>query len=195
MISLIFGLGNPGKKYAGTRHNVGYDVVSTVASRLRATPQPPHDLYQWSTFERPASRIVLAWPTTFMNLSGHAVTELLAETQIDLANILVVVDDFNLSLGTTRIRSEGSDGGHNGLASIIESIGSQQFARVRVGLGPLLPDFSVIDFVLSRFSEAERVEIDKAVDFAAEACIFALDNPLETTMSKYNRNPALPENS
>jgi PTH1 family peptidyl-tRNA hydrolase len=106
-----------------------------------------------------------------------------------------VVDDFALPLGATRLRLEGSDGGHNGLVSIIEVLGTQQFARLRLGIGPVPPGASVVNFVLNRFSDEERKEIDKTVDFAAQACIFALDNRLETAMSKYNRNPALPENS
>ena len=111
MISLVLGLGNIGKKYVGTRHNVGFEVVARVADALRAVMQPRRTEYDWAIAEQEDRKVVLAWPRTYMNLSGEAAKLLVAELEIQPSKMLVVVDDFNLPLGAIRIRSRGSDGG------------------------------------------------------------------------------------
>jgi PTH1 family peptidyl-tRNA hydrolase len=193
MISLVLGLGNIGKKYAGTRHNVGFDVVTRVADKLGAQMQPRRSEYDWTVADVAERKIVLAWPRTYMNLSGEAASMLVADLEISPQQMLVVVDDFNLPLGAIRVRPKGSDGGHNGLISLIEELGTSDFPRVRLGIGPLPENEEVIDFVLGKFTPAERKRTDDMIVMAADAVLFALDHRLDETMSKFNSNPALPE--
>lgn len=196
-VSLIVGLGNPGPKYVGTRHNLGFEVVTRIARILNAVSLPDRSLFEWAQVEQPQEdtldHLILAWPATFMNGSGAAVVDLLGELSVDLGRMLVVVDDVNLPLGVLRFRPEGSDGGHNGLASIIEHLATERFPRLRLGVG--LPSHSedVADYVLSRFQDNELESVERMVALAAEAVIFAATHRLEEAMSKYNRNPALPE--
>jgi len=205
MISLVLGLGNVGRKYVGTRHNVGFEVVSRLADRLNATPQPRRPEYDWSTAKvggiadncgRQSERaLVLAWPRTYMNLSGEAGRILLTELGMGPSELLVVVDDFNLPLGAIRTRSRGSDGGHNGLMSLIDELGTEEFARLRIGVGPVPRSKDIVDFVLGAFSLDERQRIDPVLATAADAVFFAIEHRLEEMMSKYNMNPAPPESA
>lgn len=223
MISLILGLGNIGKKYHRTRHNVGFDVVDHLIDLTHATPQPRVKEFDWATFEAGERRIFLAKPRTFMNLSGLAAARLLEENELTPSQMMVVVDDFALPLGAVRIRGKGSAGGHNGLTSIIEELGTQSFPRIRLGIGQPLPachsreggnpsechsreggnpppakpvdnDAEIVDFVLSPFQAEERPAVEKMIRHAADALLFAIAHRLDETMSKYNVNPALPEN-
>ncbi|MEO5896108.1 MAG: aminoacyl-tRNA hydrolase, partial [Vicinamibacterales bacterium] len=154
MSRLIIGLGNPGRPYAGTRHNVGFDVVDILAARIRA---------EWASAPRGiealmarTADVVLVKPLTFMNLSGAAVTGLMQFYKISVEEIVVIVDDVYLELGRLRIRSSGSAGGHNGLKSIIGSLGTEEFARMRVGVGRGDARRDLADHVLSKFDAAER---------------------------------------
>jgi peptidyl-tRNA hydrolase, PTH1 family len=166
-VKIIVGLGNPGRQYAATRHNVGWMVVDRLADRAG-----------WgSGRERDASRVVwgryrdldvvLVKPLTFMNESGLAVRKVLAREHAPLDELLVVCDDFALPFGRLRLRAAGSAGGHNGLRSIIGELGGQGFARLRVGIGE--PDRSAIDHVLSRFETPEQGELPAVLDAAADA--------------------------
>jgi PTH1 family peptidyl-tRNA hydrolase len=137
MLSLILGLGNIGKKYVGTRHNVGFEVVDRVADLLKASPQPRVKEYDWLTAETGERLVILAKPRTYMNLSGLAAARLLEEHSLIPSQMLVIVDDLVIPLGTVRIRGKGSAGGHNGLLSIVEEIGTQSFSRMRLGIGKL----------------------------------------------------------
>ena len=128
-----------------------------------------------------------------MNLSGEAVKSVLEETGTDPASALIVVDDFNLPLGALRVRVSGSDGGHNGLASIIENLGTQDFPRLRLGIGLPADNQEAAEYVLSRFLPQELEIVQEMVAKAAEAAIFALRHPLDEVMARYNRNPAPPE--
>ena len=171
--------------------------MGKVAQALEAVPLPGR-----ATFEAaeaaipdgsPEQKLILAWPTTYMNLSGEAVLELTGELALTPEEILVVVDDCNLPLGALRIRPEGSDGGHNGLTSIIECIGSQRFPRLRLGVGAPPPGEDMVQYVLKRFRAEERAEVERMVALAAEAVIFAATHRLEEAMSQFNRSPALPD--
>jgi peptidyl-tRNA hydrolase, PTH1 family len=193
MISLVLGLGNIGKKYVGTRHNVGFEVVSKVADALKASPQPRSSTCDWAIAERAERKVFLAWPRTYMNLSGEAAVELVGSLEIPPGEMLVVVDDFNLPLGAVRIRPRGSAGGHNGLTSLIDELETDEFPRIRLGIGAAAGSEEVIDFVLGKFGPEERKQVDEMIARAADAVLFALEHRLEETMSKYNYNPALPE--
>ena len=193
MISLIVGLGNPGERYVGTRHNLGFDVVDLAARQLMAKIQQEQEKYQWAVSEIDSRTVTLAKPTTYVNRSGGAVRQLMADLEIELPQLLVVVDDFNLPLGSIRIRMAGSDGGHNGLASIEEALETTEFARIRLGTGPLTDNVDAAEFVLSKFEPPEQEKMQEMVAKAAEAVIFATGDRLELTMEKYNINPAPPE--
>ena len=148
-MKLVVGLGNPGRQYAGTRHNAGFDVLDLLAERHRLDWEsaPANALLaKWR-----AASALLAKPLTFMNLSGHAVGEVLRFYKIDLADLLIVVDDTNLELGRLRARPSGSAGGHNGLKSIIGAFGTEDFARLRVGVGRGEARRDLADHVLAKF--------------------------------------------
>lgn len=190
MISLLVGLGNIGEGYTGTRHNVGFEVVEKVRQALKLSFRPPTEVYNWVVQERGERQIILAWPKTYMNHSGLAARALLQEADLQPSQMLAVVDDFNLPLGRIRIRQGGSDGGHKGLASMIEVLKTEDFPRLRLGIGPVSDNIEAVDFVLSRF-EKEEVELaEKMIDNATETALFAIDHRLEEVMSRYNVNPA-----
>jgi PTH1 family peptidyl-tRNA hydrolase len=166
-LKLVVGLGNPGDRYAGTRHNVGWLVLDRLAERAN-----------WSGGrERDASRIVggrfrgldltLAKPLTYMNDSGIAVRKLLAREHAPLGDVLAVVDDFALPFGKLRFREGGGPGGHNGLRSIIDELGTEKFSRLRIGIGA--PGRGFVDHVLSRFEPDEVQRLDELLDAAADA--------------------------
>jgi PTH1 family peptidyl-tRNA hydrolase len=194
MISLVLGLGNIGDKYAGTRHNVGFEVVRGVEKALKAKKRRGTSEYDWAQAECDGRRVYLARPKTYMNLSGLAANALLQKTELPSSQMLVVVDDYNLPLGALRFRKRGSDGGHNGLISIIEEIGSTEFPRLRLGIGPVPPGVEdTADFVLSPFASSEREAVARMIETAAEAVVFAIQHRLDMAMSRYNSSPALPD--
>jgi PTH1 family peptidyl-tRNA hydrolase len=184
-VKLIVGLGNPGRKYAGTRHNVGFDIVDLIASRHRL---------EWES--APAEALIAKWrgasallakPLTFMNLSGQAVGDLLRFFKIDLQDLLVVVDDVNLEVGRLRARPGGSAGGHNGLKSLIGLLGSEEFARLRVGVGRGDARRDLADHVLARFDPEERTIVAEAVGRAADAAELFVTDGIAVVMNRYNR--------
>ncbi len=193
MISLILGLGNIGERYQGTRHNVGFEVVEKVRQALSASYQPARETYDWAVKENIERRVILAWPKTYMNLCGIAALNLLQENNLMPSQMLVVVDDFNLPLGRIRIRPDGSDGGHKGLGSLVEVLQTEDFPRLRLGIGPAPDNIDKEDFVLSRFENGEIGPVEKMVDTAAEAVLYINNNCLEEAMSKYNTDPARPD--
>jgi PTH1 family peptidyl-tRNA hydrolase len=189
-IDIILGLGNVGAEYEGTRHNVGFGVLNRVRAELGAEARPDHDLYYSAEKNRGESRLTLAWPRTLMNRSGVAARALLAEKEMSLSQMLVVVDDFSLPLGRIRFRRSGSAGGHHGLESLIEVLETEAFPRLRLGIGPVPAGTDPINFVLGRFSKEELVAAEKMIDNASEAVIFALNNRFDEAMTRYNVNPA-----
>ena len=196
-LSLIVGLGNVGREYSGTRHNVGFEVVERVAQTLKARRLPPHLSFELAEAAIPGDavihrRIVLALPTTHMNRSGFAVAELLEELAFTPQRMLVVVDDIDLPLGALRFRAGGSDGGHKGLYSIIERLETEDFPRLRLGIGRPADNEETADYVLSRFLSAEADQVKRMVALAAEGVIFAATHRLEEAMQQFNTNPALP---
>jgi PTH1 family peptidyl-tRNA hydrolase len=184
-VKLIVGVGNPGRKYEGTRHNVGFEVLDHVAARHRLEwESAPADalIAKW----RPASAL-LAKPLTFVNLSGHAVGELMRFYKMALEDVLVIVDDINLELGRLRARPSGSAGGHNGLKSIIGVLGSEGFARLRIGVGRGDARRDLADHVLSKFDPQERADVDAAVGRSADAAELFVTDGIELVMNRFNR--------
>ena len=168
MVKIVVGLGNPGPQYEETRHNVGWMVLDRIAERAGWDGRvKSRDAAAVVRGRRGDLDLALVKPMTFMNLSGLAVRKVLAREHTPLGDLLVVVDDFALPLGRLRLREEGSAGGHNGLRSIIAEMGTQQFARLRVGIGE--PTHSALDHVLSRFDGSERADLDRVLDAAADA--------------------------
>ena len=167
-MKIVVGLGNPGRQYEDTRHNVGWMVLDRLAeragwsghARARDAAATVYGRYE-------GLDLMLVKPTTYMNLSGVAVRKVLARERAPMSDLLVVVDDFALPLGRLRLREQGSAGGHNGLRSIIGEMGSQSFARLRVGIGE--PSRGASDHVLSRFTAEERGLVEEVVDAAADA--------------------------
>jgi PTH1 family peptidyl-tRNA hydrolase len=190
MIQVIVGLGNIGKEYEKTRHNAGFEVLNLLRRELAPceAARSRNSESEMATYKD--NPIVLVRPTTLMNGSGLAVREILEATGSTLSELLVIVDDFNLPLGAIRFRSRGSAGGHNGLESIIEEMQTEDFPRLRLGIGPIPDDINEVDFVLGEFSKMEQSELKKMLGIAAEAVIFALGHGLREAMSRYNYNPA-----
>ncbi len=164
MSVLIVGLGNPGKTYDHTRHSVGFLVLDSLASELKETWHD-HQIAQALMIETNYShqKVILAKPQTFMNLSGEAVAELARAFHIEAANIWIVSDDVALPLGSLRVRTGGSAGGHNGLKSIIDSLGQENFARFRIGVGGPPVDVPLENYVLQKFPKAEHELLTKVI--------------------------------
>jgi PTH1 family peptidyl-tRNA hydrolase len=179
----IVGLGNPGDAYAATRHNVGFEVIDELARRWQVT------LKKWRRVAVLAIAkerdTLLMEPTTFMNLSGEAVLGVGSFYKVDPSDWLVVVDDVNLPLGRIRMRKMGSAGGHNGLKSVIQHIGSD-FARLRIGVGRGDPKWDLADHVLARFEPEERRAVEEAIGRAADAVEMFVAQGVEPAMNRFN---------
>lgn len=188
---LIIGLGNPGKKYQHTRHNVGFMVVDDFARKLDLNFQQGRGDYLQASGIVDRKKVTLVKPLTFMNNSGLAVRQVVDFYKTDLSNILIIVDDFQIPLGIIRIRKRGSDGGHNGLASIISHLGTRNFPRLRVGIGRDTPIDNWVSFVLSDFSREEVKFLERIIPIANEAIIGFITEGVETAMNRYNRKQLL----
>lgn len=185
-MKLIVGLGNPGRAYAQTRHNVGFDVVDELARRMgvefRRSWRFPAELAEGAL---EGERVVLVKPRTFMNRSGEAAGPLMRKKGLNPADVIVVVDDVDLPPGRLRLRKAGSAGGHNGLKSLIAHLGSEQFPRVRVGIGRDA-EGDTVEHVLGRFAPDEVPVMREAIGRAADAVAFALRAGWDRAMNEYN---------
>lgn len=189
----IVGLGNPGRRYAGTRHNAGYEVVDRLAGHWSTAFTGGKGEYLVAVTNTGAGRVVLAKPTTFMNLSGHAVQGLTAFYKVGMERLLLVSDDVNLPLGAIRLRPGGSSGGHKGLEDVIYQLGRDDFARLRIGVGSVLMPSDLTGFVLEPFRPEERTVIDETIALAAEAALTWLEQGLDEAMSRFNRAKGQPD--
>ena len=180
----IVGLGNPGRKYAHTRHNVGFDIVDILAKRRKVRILGRQYRALVGRFESYGEEIVLIKPQTFMNDSGDTVAQILRTHRLDPDAVLVVYDDIDLPLGKIRIRMRGSSGGHKGINSIIRRIHTSDFPRVRIGIGKR---GEATNHVLSRFNRKERQIIDPTLQDAADALNMVLEEGIEAAMNVYNR--------
>jgi PTH1 family peptidyl-tRNA hydrolase len=184
-VKLIVGLGNPGPEYSDTRHNVGFWVADELAARHKVKFR---ESAKWrartARIAAPDHDVLLAEPTTFMNLSGWAVRELAAFYKIGWSDVLVLVDDADLPLGKLRIRMSGSAGGHNGLKSIIQELGTQEFPRLRIGVGRQPGELK--NHVLGRFGTEEREPIENAVRKAADAAEMFVTDGILKAMNTFN---------
>jgi PTH1 family peptidyl-tRNA hydrolase len=182
---LIVGLGNPGKRYAETRHNLGFRVCDQLCERL-ATSWSGEKFSSRIAEARPTQgRVTLLEPQTFMNLSGQAVSAAVGFYRLELSEVLVICDDFNLPLGQLRLRTGGSHGGHNGLRSIVESLGAEEFPRLRLGVGPVA-GMDTVDFCLAKFPPGEEAEVEEMVTRAADAAGVWLEAGIGEAMNRFN---------
>lgn len=181
---MIVGLGNPGRAYAHTRHNVGFDVLDLFAKRHKARILGRQHRALVGSFDLFGETIVLVKPQTFMNESGAALAALARKHNLEADDFLVIYDDMDLPLGRVRIRMSGSSGGHKGMNSIIQHLHSQEFPRIRIGIGH---QGEAIDHVLSRFSRKDRAIIDQATEQAADALDMILEEGIEAAMNVHNR--------
>lgn len=183
---LIVGLGNPGEKYDRTRHNCGFWVIDELARRAGRDVRTPECQALTTKANLRGTEALLVKPQTFMNLSGVAVAALMRKYEIKADRVLIISDEAALPVGKLRLRPDGSAGGQNGLKSVIKEIGTQAFARLRVGIAPDHPVRNLSDFVLSDFGKAERVIVDETVAQAADAVEVLLQDGIAAAMSKYN---------
>ncbi len=179
------GLGNPGFRYKRTRHNIGFLIIDHLKKINESSPLVKKRNYRFNKTVFGERSVILAKPLTYMNRSGEAVVELAQQFKIPPGNLLVIFDDFNLPFGKLRARSKGSDGGHNGLASVIHEFGSSDFSRLRVGIGKdNLTD--TVEFVLSKFNKKEKKVLPGLIDLAADACLHFVAEGIYKTMNKFN---------
>lgn len=185
---IIVGLGNPGKQYEHTRHNVGFDTIDVLAERyhISVDAKKHKALYGKGLIE--GNKVILAKPQTYMNLSGESVRELIDFYKIDETEELIVIyDDISLDPGQLRLRAKGSAGGHNGIKNIIAHLGGQEFKRVKVGVGEKPKGYDLADYVLSRFPKEERKKVDAALERAADAAVKIITDDMAAAMNEYNK--------
>jgi PTH1 family peptidyl-tRNA hydrolase len=189
-VDVIVGLGNPGREYDGTRHNVGFRVVLGLAREAGIGLHAGRGEFLSGSGRIAGRAVELALPLTYMNLSGVAVRQLLSATGAEPEDLLVVCDDVNLPLGRIRLRRAGSAGGHNGLSSIISQLGTEEFARLRLGVGAAPDGKDLVDHVLDTFAEAETQAVEEMIGRAADAVRLLLARGFDAAMQEHNRKPA-----
>ena len=183
-MKLIIGLGNPGKKYENTRHNVGFRVIDALAKEMGSNTWKSEHQALTAQGMLDGQKVLLVKPQTFMNLSGDAVWALLRYYSDRIEDFLVVYDDLDLSVGALRFRQKGSSGGHNGIKSIIGRLHSEEFDRLKIGIGR--PHFNTVDHVLAPFSKEDAPKIEMAIKEAVDACSYWLSHGIIESMNRFN---------
>lgn len=183
---LIAGLGNPTKEYDKTRHNVGFSVIDILADQYRIDVSEKKHKALCGRGVIEGQKVILVKPQTFMNLSGESLREVSDYYKIEPQDMIVIYDDISLDPGQLRIRLKGSAGGHNGIKNIIAQLGTQEFPRIKVGVGAKPPRMDLADYVLSRFSPEEQKQMDEAFREAAEAAVSMMTDGAERAMNHYN---------
>lgn len=185
-MKIIAGLGNPGTEYAQTKHNVGFMLVDALAEHLNA-PAWKEDFFSAITEVRiGGEKVFLVKPLTYMNNSGEALGPMLSYYKVDVDDLVVVHDDMDIPAGTVRIRKKGGSGGHNGIKSILTHVGSEDFARVRIGIGRPPAGWTVINHVLAPFSSEDAPKIRAAIDYLLPAAECIVTDGVDLAMNKYN---------
>ncbi len=184
---MIAGLGNPTREYEKTRHNVGFEVIDILADRLgiRVTEKKHRACFGQGMID--GEKVILSKPQTFMNLSGESIRSMADFYKVEYGKIIVICDDINLAEGQLRIRTKGSAGGHNGLKNIISHLGTQDFFRIRVGVGEKPKEMDLADYVLGRFPKAQAELMDQAYDDAAKAAVMMVTDGADMAMNHFNR--------
>lgn len=186
-MKLIVGLGNPGKQYDKTRHNIGFEVIDALSSQMNIPLNQSKfkGLYGIGFYN--GEKVLLLKPLTYMNLSGESIRAVMDYYQIELEDLVVIYDDLDLPVGKIRLRQKGSPGGHNGIKSTVAHLGTQQFNRIRIGIDRPLPGMSVPDYVLGRFRQEESALMQDAVKKSAETCELWLEKPFLQVMNEFNQ--------
>ena len=189
-MKLIVGLGNPGAKYHGTRHNVGFEVLATLAQRFGVGK--PRSKFKAEVAETRIGnqKVILLSPLTYMNLSGQSVKAAIDFYKCETEDLLVIRDDLNLELARLRIRTSGSAGGQNGLKDIIQRLGHQDFCRLRIGIGKVPPGWDTADFVLGKFSPEDAADLAVGIVRAADAVETWISDGPQVAMNRFNGDPA-----
>ena len=194
-MKIIIGLGNPTREYQATRHNVGFDAVTRLCDDYRIRLDSREHKALCGKGYIGGEKVLLAQPQTFMNLSGESVRALADYYKVNCEDIIVICDDINLDVGQLRIRPKGSAGGHNGLKNIIAQLGTDEFARIRIGVGNKPPEWDLVDYVLGRFPKEEEPLIREALERASKACECMIVDGIAEAMNLYNRKNSIRENS
>jgi len=189
-MKVIVGLGNPGKKYQGTRHNIGFDVLTTLAQRHSVDRVQQRFKAETATASIHGNKVLLVSPLTYMNLSGQTVKGVVDFFKLDLTDLILVCDDMALELGRLRIRTGGSAGGQKGLANTIERLGTDQFPRLRIGIGRPPNSRTAASFVLEPFGRHEKQEIEIACQRGADALETWIVDGISVAMNRFNATPA-----
>ena len=184
-MKIVTGIGNPGKRYLGTRHNVGFEVVDLVAGQCGTEVRKRRFLSKVGSAQMGTEQVFLVKPQTYVNETGQAVRQVIDWMRLTPQDVLVVCDDANLELGCGRVRAAGSSGGHKGLQSVIDCLGTEEFPRLRIGVGSGA-DTSLVDHVLSRFSAGERKVLQSVIDAAAAATRVWVTEDIEACMNGFN---------
>lgn len=185
---LIAGLGNPKREYDNTRHNIGFDMIDAMAEKYHISVRNIKNRAMTGQGIINGQKVILVKPLTFMNLSGESIRPLVDYYKIDAGRELIVVsDDINLPAGQIRIRKKGSAGGHNGLKNIIAQLGSEEFQRIRIGVGGKPENYDLADYVLGHFTKEEKSLMEKMVSMAVEAAELMLMGDTDKAMNEYNR--------
>lgn len=185
-MALIAGLGNPGSEYKGTRHNIGFELVDKLAEKLTITLEKSSGLFYMGQGHFKSTPVTLIKPTTYMNRSGRSVTKALALINEEPRDCLICYDDINLDPGVIRIRPSGSAGGHNGVQDVIDKLGTKNFPRLRIGIGNDFGRGQQVKYVLEQFNEEQRIEMDLALDRAADAVLTFIRAGIDITMNQFN---------
>jgi PTH1 family peptidyl-tRNA hydrolase len=184
---VIVGLGNPEKKYFGTRHNVGFDTIDVLSDKYNIGLTETKFKAAYGKGRIGAERVILVKPLTYMNLSGEAVSPLCNYFKVDpKENLIVISDDVELDVGKLRVRPKGSAGGHNGLKNIIAQLGHDEFSRVRVGVGKKPKEWDMVDWVLGHFEGDDAATIKQSINDAAEAVVCIMEEGVDSAMNKFN---------
>jgi PTH1 family peptidyl-tRNA hydrolase len=185
-VRAIFGLGNPGRKYQNTRHNIGYNIVDHLSDYFDVPFKAGRGDYYYTEFSYQSERVILVKPTSYMNRSGEAIEHVLRYFPLSDMDILIVYDDFNLPFGTFRFRPQGSDGGHNGIRSIINHLHSDSFDRLRFGIGD---DFhEAVNHVLSIFTKDEADQLNQLLEISRKGIEYWIINGIDDAMNQFNRS-------
>lgn len=185
---LIVGLGNPESEYEKTRHNMGFCVINKIAKEfsIDITKNKFNALYGTGIIN--GQKIILLKPQTYMNLSGSAVVDFIDFYKLDLENLVVIYDDVDVEIGSIRIRKKGSPGSHNGMKSIVNMLQSEEFTRIRVGIGKPEHSNDMINYVIGKINDEEQEKLEPGIDMAKQATIELIKNGVDSAMNKFNKS-------
>jgi PTH1 family peptidyl-tRNA hydrolase len=186
-LKVVVGLGNPGKKYSGTRHNIGFDVLELLSKRHASDRWRGRFEAETTEILVGSERVLLAAPQTYMNLSGRSVRSVISFFRIPLSSLLVICDDMNLPCGRLRLRRSGTAGGQKGLKNVIDQLGTTEFPRLRIGVGRPAAGEDIVNYVLQPFSKSERAAVDEAIQRAADGVECWLSDGIDAAMTRFNR--------